>query len=252
MSRREVLKALVASVAAGLWSGEALAFGEEGAFHPRLLALDDQPQRADAKAAAGRWAWEVVRRTSAPGRVSVEAVPPARLLEEPFVIWTGDVAPRPLSHSTVRRLREYLRMGGTLVVDDRDPTGGKFLTEAKKQLHRVLPDSAVISLPEDHVLFKTFYLLDGPSGRVGGPGALKGIVRGKNLQVIFLEHDLLGALARTEDGSSWAYPVGPGGAEQREAAIRLSVNIAMYLLCSDYKDDQVHAPFLMRRRHRQR
>jgi len=26
------------------------------------------------------------------------------------------------------------------------------------------------------------------------------------------------------------------------------VNIAMYVLCSNYKDDQVHAPFLMRRR----
>jgi hypothetical protein len=26
------------------------------------------------------------------------------------------------------------------------------------------------------------------------------------------------------------------------------VNIAMYVLCTNYKDDQVHAPFLMRRR----
>ena len=34
---------------------------------------------------------------------------------------------------------------------------------------------------------------------------------------------------------------------QREHAIRLAVNIAMYVLCSNYKDDQVHAPFLMRR-----
>ena len=28
----------------------------------------------------------------------------------------------------------------------------------------------------------------------------------------------------------------------------LAVNIAMYVLCSNYKDDQVHAPFLMRKR----
>ena len=31
-------------------------------------------------------------------------------------------------------------------------------------------------------------------------------------------------------------------------AIRLGVNLAMYALCLDYKDDQVHAPFIMRRR----
>jgi hypothetical protein len=46
----------------------------------------------------------------------------------------------------------------------------------------------------------------------------------------------------------WSVPVVPGGEIQRERAIRLAVNIAMYVLCSNYKDDQVHAPFLMRRR----
>jgi hypothetical protein len=40
--------------------------------------------------------------------------------------------------------------------------------------------------------------------------------------------------------------------QQRELAIRLAVNIAMYVLCLDYKDDQVHAEELMRRRGRQR
>ena len=40
-----------------------------------------------------------------------------------------------------------------------------------------------------------------------------------------------------------------GGSEaQREEAVRLAVNVAMYVLCSNYKDDQVHAEHLMRRR----
>jgi hypothetical protein len=39
-----------------------------------------------------------------------------------------------------------------------------------------------------------------------------------------------------------------GAASVRQQAIRLAVNIAMYVLCSDYKDDQVHAEELMRRR----
>ena len=49
-------------------------------------------------------------------------------------------------------------------------------------------------------------------------------------------------------GPSYLLKVTPGGEIQREYAIRLAVNIAMYVLCSNYKDDQVHAPFLMRRR----
>jgi hypothetical protein len=98
-------------------------------------------------------------------------------------------------------------------------------------------------------------------GRVLGPAYVEAIVRGKSAQVLFLEHDLLGALAQEGDG--WALPLesapsnqGPGGAIagsalQRERAIRFAVNIAMYALCSDYKDDVVHAPFILKRRGRQ-
>jgi hypothetical protein len=53
-------------------------------------------------------------------------------------------------------------------------------------------------------------------------------------------------LARDEAGT-YRFSV-EGDAEARQRAIRLAVNVAMYVLCSDYKDDQVHAEELMRRR----
>ena len=40
----------------------------------------------------------------------------------------------------------------------------------------------------------------------------------------------------------------PGGERQRELAFRLGINLAMYALCLDYKTDQVHVPFILRRR----
>ena len=40
----------------------------------------------------------------------------------------------------------------------------------------------------------------------------------------------------------------PGGEAQREMAFRLGINLAMYALCLDYKTDQVHVPFILRRR----
>ena len=40
----------------------------------------------------------------------------------------------------------------------------------------------------------------------------------------------------------------PGGDTQRELAFRLGINLAMYALCLDYKTDQVHVPFILRRR----
>ena len=49
-------------------------------------------------------------------------------------------------------------------------------------------------------------------------------------------------------GYTWEYPCTPGGEAQRETAIRIGVNVAMYALCTDYKDDAVHLPFILRRR----
>jgi hypothetical protein len=69
--------------------------------------------------------------------------------------------------------------------------------------------------------------------------------------VIYSRHDLGGALERDNLGN-YLHAVEPGGEGQREAAIRMGVNLVVYALCLDYKDDQVHAPFIMRRRAGQR
>jgi Domain of unknown function (DUF4159) len=200
--------------------------------------------------AASRWAFELMERTSAPARLSSEIVSPeaAELLMEPFVYWVGDRDPGELGPMAQRRLTEYFRLGGQMVVDDRQPSDGSFGRGAAREIAKLEPDLVRAPLPGDHVLFKSFYLLDRPHGRVLGPPTVDALLAGGTVRVLFLEHDLLGALARR--GDNWAFPVEPGGSQQRELAIRFAVNIAMHLLCTDYKDDQVHAPFLMRRRAR--
>jgi hypothetical protein len=67
------------------------------------------------------------------------------------------------------------------------------------------------------------------------------------LSVVLSLNDLQGAWARDSFGA-WEFDVVPGGESQRERAFRLGINIAMYALCVDYKDDQVHIPFIMKRR----
>src|SRR6478736_8124981 len=235
-----------------LWSARALGFGDGGAFHPRLLRAGNHPPLGVRSSGAGRWSWQLVRRTSAPARlVAAEvAADQSSLQAEPFAIWAGDADPGPLSSAEVRGLTRFIRLGGVLVVDDSNPASGAFGRGARRELSRVLPESAPVRLDPGHVIFKTFYIVDRPVGRVLGPPEISAIVRGKNTQVLFLQHDLLGALARSGEG--FALETESGGLDQREHAVRLAVNIAMYVLCSDYKDDQVHAPFLMRRRARQK
>ncbi len=248
-SRRGWLAGL-ASLGAQAWATPALSFGQQGAFSPRLLTTSGgTPLDPERESALGRWAWELVRRTSAPGRLLVEKVPAdsPKLVTEPFAVWAGAHAVRPLVSTERRSLRLFFEMGGVLVVDDSDPEKAEFSASAKEQLATVLPEAPVVPVPERHVLYKSYYLVDRPIGRVEGPPQLEAMSRGRQVQVLITRHDLLGALARR--GETWSFPMqSDNEAVARQQAIRLAVNIAMYVLCSDYKDDQVHAEELMRRR----
>lgn len=256
MKRRDLLAGALAAL---LPSRTAHAFGQEGAFHPRLLITGSASGETPRRTGLGRWSWEVVRRTSAPARLvpSSVAADDSRLLAEPFVVWAGEADVPPLSAPEVRSLQRFFDLGGVLVVDDGDPLAGTFGRAARREIARVLPESPLVKLlprsgnevGREHVIYKSYYLVDRPVGRVEGAPWVEAIVRGRDAQVIFLAQDLLGALARGPEGT-WRFATEPGGAEQRELAVRFAVNLAMYVLCSNYKDDQVHAQALMRRRGR--
>ena len=62
--------------------------------------------------------------------------------------------------------------------------------------------------------------------------------------MVYSQNDLLGAWAR-DDLGMWEYEVEP---RQRENTFRFGVNLVMYAMCLDYKDDQVHLPFILKRR----
>lgn len=231
----------------------ARAFGDVGSFDPRVLLVGGLTGAARPSAPA-RWSYELAQRTSAPARQKPTSVraDDAAVTDGPFLWMSGDSALQAFTAAEISGLRKFFALGGILLVDDagasEDGTRSAFGRTAREQIARVLPDTSPIALDaEHHVVFKTFYLLRRAEGRVAGTKTMDAIVRGGQAQVIFSAHDIGGALAKGATGS-WEQPVTPGGDLQRERAIRLAVNIAMYVQCSNYKDDQVHAPFLMRRR----
>jgi len=226
-----------------------LAFGQAGTFRVRRITTASTRVDTTRATAASRWAWELIQRTSASARLDGLdiAAQSNQLLDEPFGVWNGAEDPGHLTGAERRSLERFLRLGGLLVVDDANPISGAFLRGARRELSALAPDSPIQALPSNHVLFKSFYMLTRPIGRFRGNGKVEAISRGRYAQVLFLDCDLMGALATGSDGR-WALDMVNGGARQREEAVRLAVNLAMYLLCSDYKDDQVHAAWLMRHR----
>ena len=247
LSRRAAIAAL-SGLCVALAARKGRAFGEEGAFNPRVLLTGNARWEGVRTSAPARWSQELTIRTSAPARQTpgtVRADDPL-LLAEPFALWGGETAVPSLTDREVSGLRRFIALGGILLVDDFAPEDGSFARTAKRELKRVLPEGSPIAIGPENVVFKSFYLLRRPVGRVEGPPKLEAIIRGGVPQVIYSAHDLTGALAR---GASGTHPIQvvPGGEIQRERAVRLAVNVAMYVLCSTYKDDRVHESFLKRR-----
>jgi len=204
---------------------------------------------APRPSAARRLAWEVRKRTSVETLLSptrVRLSDPA-LFDQPILYWSGDRAFPALSEAEVVGLRRFVTLGGFVLIDDASPTSAGFDASVRRELTRALPRTPLRPLPTTHTLFRSFYLLGRPVGRVEGPAQLEAVQLEGRVGVLYSRHDLGGALARDNFGN-WEHEVTPGGDPQREMAMRLAVNAVLYALCLDYKDDQVHAPFIMRRR----
>ena len=64
--------------------------------------------------------------------------------------------------------------------------------------------------------------------------------------IVVTANDLAAAWAQDSRGQP-LYPLTPGGARQREMALRGGVNLVMYTLTGNYKSDQVHVRDLLER-----
>jgi hypothetical protein len=186
---------------------------------------------------------------------SVEAMPERRvitledpaLFSHPFLYLTGRRDFTPFSAGEVERLRVWLEGGGTLVADDAAAIPGYgFDAAVRRELARVLPAARLERLSSEHTVFKSFFLARSVVGtRVASP-FLEGITLQGRTAVILSPNDLLGTFARDPLGR-WVEPCTPGGERQRRQGFHLGVNIVMYALCGDYKQDRIHLPFLRQR-----
>jgi hypothetical protein len=245
--RRQFLAGL-AALSVLFSSRGARALGELSKFRFLRLRFPDLP---DARPSAlRRLAWELERRTSlvtTPDPIELPLSSP-ELFRYPLAVLSGDRGFALPSEADTIRLRRFLTFGGCLLIDSAEGrAGGAFDESVRKLLARALPGDMPKPVPDDHVLWKSFYILHGVPGRVLASPTLEGIERDRRLAVIYTQNDLGGAMARDGFGR-WEHDVVPGGDEQRERSFRFAVNAVMYALCLDYKTEQAHIDFIMRTR----
>jgi hypothetical protein len=162
-----------------------------------------------------------------------------------------------------------MRFGGLIVFDTRDDeraVSGADTPEgsALKSILGGLDLPPLTPVSEDHVLYRSFYLLSDLSGRMAtrpvwvqaGDGPNDGVT-----PVIIGGRDWAGAWASNAVGEPLlpvrtaarpcANAEGAIPRNARECAYRAGVNMVMVALTGNYKSDQVHAPILLERLGRQ-
>jgi len=193
-------------------------------------------------------------------------VDPARdeLAFYPMIYWpVSPDAPQP-SAQIAQKIAAYMKQGGLMLFDTRDAAqqyGGE-ATPAQDWLKiflQKLDPPPLAAAPKNHVIFRTFYLLEGLPGRVeNGPTYIEALPADSGGEkaparagdgvspLIVASTDLAAGWASDQWGEA-LYPAGSDAIRAHELALRGGVNIVMYTLTGNYKADQVHVPELLER-----
>jgi hypothetical protein len=181
----------------------------------------------------------------------------------PLLYWPMRADAAVPSNAALAKMDAYMKNGGTIFFDLReDGAGGDVLNggasaaaEALRRMLAKLDIPPIEPVPPEHVLSKSFYLLQSFPGRYDqGPlwveradaeGAVTGNADGVS-SIIIGSNDYAAAWAVDHSGEP-LYAVIPGTDRQREMAFRSGINIVMYALTGNYKADQVHIPALLER-----
>jgi len=186
----------------------------------------------------------------------------------PMLYWPITPEQPTPSANAYAKLNHYLRSGGMILFDTRDADTASFGASSPngrklQELAAPLDIPALEPIPEDHVITRTFYLLQDFPGRYNSrdvwveaapPNAQQ--VEGMPFRdlndgvtpVVIGGNDWAAAWAVNANGGPML-PIGRGysGDRQREIAYRFGVNLVMHVLTGNYKSDQVHVPALLDR-----
>ena len=155
----------------------------------------------------------------------------------PLLYWpiaSGATLPGP----AIDALNGFMRDGGIILIDSRGNAG------ALRTAVQGLTVPPLTPLTTDHVLARSFYLLNDFPGRSDGDTVW--VQRDQDRSnddvtpVVIGANDWAGAWAAPADGFT-------GGPRQRTLAFRFGVNLVIYALTGNYKGDQVHVPHILER-----
>jgi len=213
------------------------------------VKTDDRQTDHISEAGLKTLARALQQRTSM-NQIAVAAVDPNNdeLAFFPILYWPIVAGEAPLSAPGVQHVNDYLHHGGMILLDSM--TGD---VPSQVLLHSVLANVDIPPLapmPQDHVLKRSFYLLDAFPGRYAPADFWlepEDMSSYDGVATVLLGSSGWAAAWAADDAGHFMFPCTPGGELQREHAFRFGVNVVMYALTGNYKSDQLHAQALLQK-----
>ncbi|MBU3956266.1 DUF4159 domain-containing protein [bacterium] len=170
------------------------------------------------------------------------------LFDYPFLYITSKGALPDFTRAETALLAKHLSCGGFLLIDEADSYGlDDFYQSVKNFAVDIFPGGLGLEkIPNDDVIFRSFYLAPKAAGRNSVSPSLYGVRRGGRWVIVYSRNDLFGAWAR-DDSGRFIYSCYPGGEAQRMEAVKITVNIMMYSMTGTYKSDIIHRDFIERK-----
>jgi hypothetical protein len=171
----------------------------------------------------------------------------------PIIYWPVSNDQTDLSRAAVQKIQHYLDHGGTIIFDTRDGMtatqnmfDGSVNATRLRDLLEPLTIPALEPLPANHVLMRSFYILKFTPGRLqdGGLWVETKSTPGRDgvSSIIIGSYDWAGAWSEVQP-DEYGDTINP----QQEQAFRFGVNVLMYALTGNYKEDQVHVQNILKK-----
>ncbi len=171
----------------------------------------------------------------------------------PMIYYAVPRNAKALPPAAVAKVNAYLRAGGAFIVDTRDAAPGRDVSQNLSTLLAGIDAPPLQPAPTTHVLTKSYYLIKSFPGRLNGRlwiesgAADRDTRRGDGVSGLFIGgSDWAGAWAIDRNTGKPLRSM-DGGENAREMAYRFGINLVMYILTGNYKEDQVHIPDLLDR-----
>lgn len=194
---------------------------------------------------------EVVRMRTTIDFRGVVAVDPENddLSFYPVLYWPLSNRQTPFTIKAMRSLQNYMRQGGLLVIDTRDGNSGSGMDHMRRMLSMIAVP-ALMPVPENHILGRSFYLLQEYPGVLNSQDVWvekEPDPNNDSVTSLLIGHEDWAAAWSFDENDRLRFAITPGGEMQREMSYRFGVNMMMMALAGNYKSDQIHVNEILKR-----